>query len=130
MAVKDGDVSAARYASEHRALLRSRTRRAAARLESRGYGHTKDAGRIEFQPTLSNFQGRPSVGHFGIDAKQDVEMIIHQAETCDGDGEDGVQLLESLSLFSVLFSPLKADVVLSLRPRRKTLMNFLFHAIG
>ncbi len=35
------------------------------------------------------FDGRPGLGDIGIDAQHEVELVGHQTETSDGDGEVG-----------------------------------------
>ncbi len=46
-----------------------------------------------FHPSLS-LDAAP--GGLGIDPQQEVEVVIHQSETGDGDGEDRVQFLDPL----------------------------------
>jgi hypothetical protein len=39
---------------------------------------------------LDDLDGSPGLGRFGIDAEQEMKMVIHGTETGNGNGEEGV----------------------------------------
>ena len=53
------------------------------------------AGRKEASPAADDFFVGPACGEVGIEAHEDVQVVIHDRETADGDREDIRKFLQS-----------------------------------